>query len=188
MNKYDPSKHNRRSIRLKGYDYSTAGAYFITLCTQNREHLFGYISKGRMYLNPAGEMVVKYWHKLPEKFAYVTLDTFILMPNHCHFIIVLEDHPASLTSPYLPNPDWYRHQQYRIETPVPLGRTIQWFKTMTTNAYIQGVNEKGWEPFYKRVWQRNYYEHIVRSNESLARIRYYIQNNPLNWGDDRENK
>lgn len=187
MSRYDPARHQRRSIRLRGYDYSQAGAYFVTLVAQNREQLFGQVVKGRMRLNPAGEMVIKYWRKLPEKFAYVTLDAFILMPNHCHFVIVLQDYPTPVGSDILPNPDWYAYQQYCIQTPVPLGRTMQWFKTMTTNAYINGVKEQGWERFYKRVWQRNYYEHIVRSDEALERIRHYIWNNPANWAADQEN-
>ncbi|HMM99112.1 MAG TPA: hypothetical protein PKC99_08900, partial [Anaerolineales bacterium] len=94
--KYDPKIHHRRSIRLKGYDYSQAGAYFVTIVTQGRAQLFGHIEHGEMILNDAGQMIVKWWNELPNKFPQITLGAFVVMPNHFHGIIII--------NPTVPNP------------------------------------------------------------------------------------
>ena len=162
---YDPKKHHRRSIRLRGYDYSQSGAYFVTIVAQNRARLFGNIQNGRMILNPAGEMVLKWWHELPKKFPSIETDAFIIMPDHSHGIIVANRQTG--------------------ESAPTLGTVIQWFKTMTTNEYIRGVKNLGWKRFDKKLWQRNYYEHIIRSQKDWERIAHYIEANPANWDKDK---
>ncbi|RPH61597.1 MAG: hypothetical protein EHM81_03935 [Chloroflexi bacterium] len=221
--KFDPKipfdqaqgRHHRRSIRLKGYDYCQAGGYFVTLVTQGREMLFGDVVSGEMILNPAGEMIVRWWLELPNKFPNVNVDIFMPMPNHFHGnIFILEgehvgsprpivgadlrvcpgivDAPASadifpsergehVGSPQ-PAPD---SPQQRFNA--PLSQMIQWYKTMTTNEYIRGVKQLGWKPFNGKVWQRNYYEHIIRNETELDRITRYIESNPARWNDDNEN-
>jgi putative transposase len=176
--KYDPPKHHRRSIRLKGYDYSTAGAYFITICTQNREIL--------LEPQPVREMVQHWWDKLQEKFTDAQIDKFVIMPNHIHGIIFI----VGADTRICPN----NGQSHRIaptnkgeHTGSPLHRIVQWFKTITTNAYIQGVRQNEWQSFPGKFWQRNYYEHIIRNEKELSRIRQYIEENPLRWQFDREN-
>ncbi len=196
---YDPEKHHhRRSIRLKGYDYSQAGAYFVTLCAQDRACLFGEVVDGEMRLNDAGRMVEKWWDQLNHKFSAVQTDEYIVMPNHFYGIVVIQFVGAGLcVRPNEPdrtgdkgahtNQTGAHTNQTGAHTGAPLPEIVQWFKTMTTNEYIRGVKQSGWPPFYGRLWQRNYYEHIIRNDESLNRIREYIINNPLQWALDREN-
>jgi len=176
---YDPFKHHRRSIRLKGYDYSQAGAYFVTMCAQNRECLFGEIANGEVCLNDAGAMIVRWWDELSNKFPTFEPDAFIVMPNHIHCIIVIVNVGTTLRG----RPD--DGQPHRVAP--TLGDIIEWFKTMATNEYIRGVKQLGWKPFDKRVFQRNYYEHIVRNERELNAIRAYFQNNPANWAADMDN-
>jgi putative transposase len=157
---FNPDRHHRHSIRLRGYDYSQAGAYFVTLCTYGRAHLFGGIADGAVLLNDAGTMVLDWWNALSDRFPCVLLNDYVLMPDHLHGIVVLQKFAGQ---------------------PVALGTVIQWFKTMTTNAYIRGVRNGRWQPFEWHVWQRNYYERIVRSDEEMTRIRHYIDTNPQRW-------
>jgi putative transposase len=168
---YDPEKYGRRSIRLKGFDYSQSAIYFVTICVQNRECLFGTIPRNGesenlakiMLLNDAGKMVSEEWLALQSRFPSVVLDDFVVMPNHFHGIIS--------TSP-------------NSDDDVKLGNIIGAFKSITTNNYITGVKIQDWKPFHKRLWQRNYYEHIVRDDLALQKIQKYIQNNPISWNSD----
>jgi putative transposase len=172
--KFDPQKHHRRSIRLKEYDYSQAGAYYVTIDVQNRECLFGEIVNYEMILNEAGEMVSEQWNALLERFPSIELDVYQVMPNHSHGIIVI-----------IENVD---PQNIVVQNKKPtLGDIIGAFKSITTHEYILGVDNKHWPQFYKRLWQRNYYEHVVRDEKDLNRIRDYIQSNPANWDEDEEN-
>jgi putative transposase len=157
---YDPNKHHRRSIRLPGYDYSRAGAYFVTMCAQGRQHRFATITHAGLQLSAAGLMLDVWWRKLPDKFPAVALDVSVIMPDHMHGIVWLQ--PSSADAP-------------------TLGTVMQWFKTMTTNAYMRGVRADGWPAFDRRLWQRDYYERIVRDETALARIRAYIAANPARW-------
>lgn len=197
---YDPHKHHRRSIRLKGYDYSRMGAYFVTIVTQGRECLFGQVVDGEMRLNDAGRMVQAVWDQLPVFYPGVQVDAFIVMPNHIHGIIVLTGHPVGAGPRACPDnvpketgqPRGTRQPQ---ETGQPRGvaptlslpDVVHRFKTMTTKRYADGVKTMGWQPFVGRLWQRNYYEHVIRNDGSLNHIREYIANNPLGWESDREN-
>jgi putative transposase len=293
---YDPEKHHRHSIRLKGYDYRREGMYFITICAQHRECLFGEIIDGVMYLNSSGEAIARWWMELTNKFPSIALDEFVVMPNHFHGIIIISnkigvsvtceqdapvtheqgahtgaplpetnqsvgadlrvcpdpvqgkqmiyggdriireqgaivtceqgahtgaplpknDQPVGADLRVCPDPvqgkqiiyDGDRHNQndaivtqakgaivtreQGAHTGAPLPKNnqpgipqiVQWFKTMTTNEYIRGVKQDGWQPFVGKLWQRNYYEHVIRNDASFQRIRDYIINNPSSWQQD----
>ncbi|HEU0197583.1 MAG TPA: transposase [Nevskiaceae bacterium] len=196
--KTNPAAQRRRRLRLRDYDYAQAGAYFVTICTQGRTCLFGDVANGEMVLNDAGCMVAGWFGRLPDKFADVECDAFVCMPNHVHFIAAIHStatKPAGAdpcvgpTDPCI-RPDDQRkgaHTGAPLRGCAALPTVVQWFKTMTTNEYIKGVEPLGWPAFAGRWWQRNYYEHIVRNEESLSRIRAYIRDNPLRWTLDREN-
>ena len=159
---YDPDIHHRRSVRLKGYDYSLKGLYFITICTQNNRCLFGDITDGVISLNEAGKMIESWYHEIPNKFPdYVCLEHMV-MPNHFHCI-------------------WMN----KGETGQNLIDVIHWFKTMTTNEYIRNVHTNNWLPFNKRLWQREYFEHIIPNQHAYQEIADYILSNPLKWSNDK---
>ena len=173
----------RRSTRLPGYDYGQPGAYFITVCTQGRACLFGDVVDGEMRLNRLGEMVQWTWHDLPNHNANIRLDAFVAMPNHVHGIIWIVDDPVivvgatvgagSEPAPTEPDPTHRAHG---------LPEIVRQFKTFSARRINQWRNTPG-----TAVWQRNYYEHIIRNEASLNRIREYILTNPLRWAVDREN-
>jgi REP element-mobilizing transposase RayT len=181
---FNPTKHHRRSIRLKGYDYTSQGAYFITIVAQSRKCLFGEIIEGEMILNEAGQMIVKWWNKLPNKFPHVILGAFVVMPNHFHGIIIIQKN-AGADLRVCPEQTGEHTGSPRPNASLP--QIIQWFKTMTTNEYIRGVNQLSWPLFIGKLWQRNYYEHIIRNEKSLQRITDYILANSSRWQNDREN-
>jgi REP element-mobilizing transposase RayT len=183
--KFDPEKHHRRSIRLKGYNYSSAGAYFVTMVTQGRDHLFGRIIDGEMIPNAAGWMILKWWNELPNKFPNVVLGEFAVMPNHIHGIIFIVD-PVGADLRVGPGDEKGGHIGPPLQ-PAPLSQMIQWFKTMTTNEYIRGVKGLNWKPFDGKFWQRNYYEHIIRDEKELKQKSDYILVNPSRWDEDDEN-
>jgi len=194
--KFDPRIHHRRSIRLKGYDYRQSGGYFVTMVTQGRDALFGDVVNGEMILNDAGEMIVRWWLELPNKFPNVNVDIFVVMPNHFHGIIFITDATDVgddlRVVPDLRDDDGGEHvgSPQRAGSPrqnAPLSQMIQWFKTMTTNEYIRGVKQLGWKPFNGKVWQRDYYEHIIRNPSAADRIARYIESNPARWNEDKEN-
>jgi putative transposase len=196
--RFDPEKHNRRSIRLRGYDYAQAGAYFVTICTQGRECLFGQVVNGEMRLNDAGRMVERWWAELGNKYPTVIPDLCVVMPNHFHGIVVITDAPAAPVGADLrvsPGPGADTGEGADTGAPLrePTGsapgipKIVQWFKTMTTNEYIRGVKNLGWMSYPGRLWQRNYYEHVIRDGESLGHIRRYIVDNPAQWANDAEN-
>ena len=179
--KYNPDIHHRRSIRLKRYDYSQNGAYFVTICVQNREFLFGKIENGKMILNNAGKMIEKYWREIPEHYPNVILDVFVIMPNHMHGILIIDNVRVPLVG---------THQKGQPQGIAPtrkntIGDIIGAFKSLTTNEYIRGVKNGKFPPFEKRIWQRNYHEHIIRNEQSLEKIQNYIIHNPQKWQDDK---
>ncbi len=167
----------RTSPRLSGYDYSQEGAYFVTVCVQGRQVLLGEIIHGEMRLNQAGCMVERWWNKLESNFPTLKTDFYVIMPNHFHGIALI----AENTSSALPACPQGAHMG------APLQKILQWFKTMTTNEYIHGVKEHGWPQFQGSLWQRSFYDHVIRDEASLNRIREYISTNPLRWDLDREN-
>jgi putative transposase len=162
----NPAPRCRRSLRLRGYDYANGGAYFVTICTQDRACLFGEVIDGSMRLNQSGQQIAMRWEGLAARFIGVEIDLFVVMPNHLHGILVLPDVGAMATQ---------------------LGDVAGAFKSMTTVDYIRGVKAKGWPKFRGQLWQRNYYEHVVRDETELNRIRQYIDDNPAQWEFDDEN-
>jgi putative transposase len=174
-----PAKYKRRSMRLKSYDYTQAGAYFVTICTQKRHCLFGDIVETEMRLNNAGQMVWTVWDELSVHYSNIELDGFVIMPNHVHAIVILVG-----VGPHA-YPD--RGQPQGVAPTLSLPDVVHRFKTLTTKRYADGVKQSGWLPFSGRLWQRNYFEHVIRSEQSLNRIREYILNNPARWGFDPEN-
>ncbi|MCK5824694.1 MAG: transposase [Ichthyobacteriaceae bacterium] len=191
MIKYNPRIHHRRSIRLKGYDYSKPGLYFITFGIQNRLHLFGEIIHEEMILNDAGKSISKWYYELENKFTSIKCHEMIVMPNHFHCIIEITNFENIITSSTINinfdlNYD-YENKILSEHNKSPLGKIVQWFKTMTTNEYIRGVKTKNWQRFEKRLWQRNYWEHIIRNERSYLNISNYIKNNPAKWQQDKLN-
>jgi putative transposase len=200
------TEHHRRSIRLKNYDYSQPGAYFVTVVAQDRQLLFGEIVGNAMRPNAAGQMVEQWWAKIAQKYPTLARDEFVVMPNHFHGIVVISGGPihaplsgAGVGAAPCGRPA-FRDDSKDVGQPhraaptgnggargPTLGDVMDWLKTMTTNAYIQGVKKSGWQRFRGRLWQRNYYEHVVRDEEELNRIRQYIACNPLQWALDPEN-
>ena len=189
MTAVKPTPVGRHSLRLKGYDYSQAGGYFVTLVTQLREPFFGKISEEELKFNDAGRMINIEWESLPERFPNIEVDVFQVMPNHLHGIIIINN-PDLVGAGLVPAPA--RRATTRVaptpaQTSAPtLGRIVGVFKSITTHKYIQGVDEFGWPVFKKRLWQRNYYEHVVRDQTDYERIAGYILSNPLTWEQDEE--
>ncbi len=172
---YDPDIHNRRSIRLDHYDYSQEGYYFITLCVQDRACLFGEISEDKMALNPAGKMIHKNWNELPKRFLNLKMDECVVMPNHLHGIVKLNQiKPVQYLDQLKPS-GTLEHS---------IGRIFQAFKSITTHEYIQGVKQKNWPSFSGKLWQRNYWEHVITNEYELYFIREYISHNPEKWPSD----
>lgn len=162
---FDPEKHHRRSIRLKGYDYAQAGAYFVTIVAQGRQSFFGKITGAEMFPHDAGRMIITVWVSLPERFINIELGAFIVMPNHFHailyivgtgFIPALHGRDSSMA-------DVADATGATLVVAPTVGQIIGAFKSITTHEYIKGVDGLGWPRFDKRLWQRNYYEHIIRS-------------------------
>lgn len=181
--RYDPEKHARRSIRLSGYDYAQPGAYFVTMCTYQRECLFGEITDGGMRLNEYGQIVYDAWHRSEAIRREIELDAFVVMPNHIHGIIITRDvgtdgiRPPDRVHSRAPLPP----TKYQRK-PRSLGSFIAGFKSATTK-YINAIRDTPGLP----VWQRNYYERVTRDEEELTCIRQYIADNPMQWEMDLEN-
>ena len=166
--------HNRKGLRLYGYDYSMAGYYFITICAQNRKCMFGKIHNGQMFANDAGILVENIWNKLPQRFPNIELDVFIVMPNHFHGIIAIMDNDVGAIHEL---PLHSRTTRRRMLLP----KIIGYFK-MNTAKQINSIHGT-----YGKIWQRNYYDHIIRNENDLNRIREYIINNPNKWNTDTNN-
>ncbi len=173
---YDPDKHRRRSIRLKGYDYSEAGAYFITICTNHRECLFGDVVDGEMRLNDAGTMVRDVWRKISEHFSHADINEFVVMPNHVHGIILIYPNGRGMAC-HAPT-----HRQFAKPIAGSLSTIVGSLKSAITRQINQIHNTQG-----HPIWQGNYYEHIIRSEVEMNRVRQYIIDNPAKWDDDEDN-
>lgn len=197
----DSDRYRRRPIRLQSYDYSQAGAYFVTVVTQDRASLFGNMVNDAMRFNEAGKIVQGVWDDIPDHYADVALDAFVAMPNHIHGIILIRA-PATAVgaiheSPLLPSGPTRESPQHPSPPQTPassgpariadrrrmlLSKIIGRFKMLSAKQ-INILRETPGEP----VWQRNYYEHIIRNDESLNHIRQYILDNPARWAGDRDN-
>jgi putative transposase len=195
--KFDPQKHHRHSIRLKEFDYSQPGAYFVTIVTWQREFLFGDVKDGRMILNKAGEIVQWEWNSLPKRFPYIILGAFIAMPNHVHGILIFHQPAVGVTRLDMKEKA-SSNVLHRVRSsdevnlkgsplprgpkPASLGAVIAQFKSRITKRLwkMPALNETP-------IWQRNYYEHIIRNEKELQNITDYINGNPLRWQEDDEN-
>lgn len=172
----NPTIHHRRSIRLKSYDYAQAGAYFVTICAYQRACLFGEIMGEAVDLSTTGSVVVGCWEEIPQHFPGIELDAFVVMPNHLHAIIVIDDHGMASQPPV-------HEALLRPSGPRPrsLGSIIGQFKAASSKR-INVLRATNIPP----VWQRNYFERIIRNDDELRRVREYMANNPLRWLDDDE--
>ena len=181
---YDPEIHHRRSIRLRGYDYSQPGSYYVPLCTQGKEHLFGQIVEGEMHPNERGDCVARCWKWLAQQYLYIDLDEWTVMPNHLHGIIVITDGTgASRNAPTETCGIVGRGGSRTAPTKrKPLGRLVGAFKTVSTD-YINQLRGTPTRP----LWQRDFYDHIIRNEDELNKIREYIRTNPLRWASDPDN-
>lgn len=197
MSKYNPDIHRRRSIRLKGYDYSRAGLYFITICIQGKKCLFGNIENGEMILNDFGTVAHQQWEKLQERFINFELDVYQIMPNHMHGIISLT-HPVVVGGGFTPIPNNYDIQsqsgqpQGIAPTNTTIGNIVGAYKSLVANECLKIFKQK-WVGMYPvplmgKLWQRNYYEHIIRNEQAYQDIAEYITNNPKNWEGDKFHK
>jgi putative transposase len=183
---YDPNRHHRRSIRLKGYDYTQPGAYFVTLVTHERMPLFGEIVNGEMRLNDIGRVAERCWLDIPSHFPHVALDAFVIMPNHVHGILwIVESPPETPEMPEMVGAKNFSPPPSPSSTERPcgtsktIGSVIRGFKIGVTKWVRQNTD-------IYIVWQRNYYEHIIRNERALNAIRQYIIENPRRWQMDRE--
>jgi putative transposase len=168
--------HQRKSVRLKDYNYSEAGAYFVTLCTSGRQCIFGSIVEGMRQLSPLGSSVQDCWNDLHQHFPDIDFEIFVVMPNHFHGIVVVtKDLVGAIHELPL-------HENKLARRRMLLPKIIGRFK-MTSAKRINEVRGTPSVP----VWQRNYYEHVIRDEKSFGRIHEYIQTNPLRWEMDREN-
>ena len=206
-----PSLPRRHAMRLRGYDYSQPGAYFVSICAQHRKCLFGTIIDGQMRLNEIGEIVVECWSRIPQHFPSVELGEYVIMPNHIHGIIASnivearsprpagEEHSTPPTvEARSPRPTGEEHSTpptVGTRSPRPsentknrtdeirspsLGKIVAYFKYQFTKHINQHHNMPG-----TRIWQRNYYDHVIRDDTDLQRIRQYIQDNPMKWALDQ---
>jgi putative transposase len=187
---------HRRSIRLKGYDYTQAGAYFVTICTHNRECRFGEVVDGKITLNTFGKIVDHQWRQIPRFFPNTALDEFFAMPNHFHGIVMITADDDIVGAKHPRSRIWMDLSEGNRGCFAPTGPSerphgtiqgslaaiIQNFISITTRK----INRIRKTPDQK-LWQRNYFEHIIRNENELNRIREYIQNNPLKWAEDRNN-
>lgn len=230
--RFAPARHHRRSIRLRGYDYTRPGVYFITICTHDRRRLFGDIANGRMRLNDAGVAADTVWRAIPTHFPHVRLDAFVVMPNHVHGVVVITTpgipggrvgatHASPLqchapsdpthapfeptdasprptdASPARPTssaPVWRRAPPHSHGDPIPprataratgptpcsVGAIVGAYKSAVSRRINQLRDTPG-----APIWQRDYYERIVRDDDALRRIRAYIEANPRRWDAPR---
>ncbi len=203
---YDPNKHQRRSIRLPGYDYDQPGVYFLTVCTEGHVCLFGRVVGEAMEWNDAGRAVERCWREIPAHFPHVTLDEFIVMPNHVHGILIIADSnddpivgannhspvqigpqphvvahgPTIRANDYSPLPAPDHPSPWPRGTSKTIGSVIRGFKIGVAKWMRENTHSRD-------IWQRNYFEHIIRNDVALNRIRQYITDNPVRWAYDRYN-
>ena len=170
--RHDSDKHHRHSLRLQGFDYTQEGAYFVTVCLQDRACLFGDISDGKMILNDVGLMAEKCWNEIPAHFPHIELDEFVIMPNHVHGILSITTAVGAKNVSPLPSQQMHGPSK-------TIGSVIRGFKIGVTKWMRQNT------PVYN-VWQRNYYEHVIRDSDDWNRTHLYIESNPRDWEDDEE--
>lgn len=193
--RYRPERHHRHSTRIKGYDYSQPGSYFITLCAHNRDCWFGKVIDGTIQLSPMGKVASDCWWQIPRHFPNVVLDEFVVMPNHLHGIITIAHNPVRTDpgrglitgrglinqTPTTTNDENSNDEWILMRNPKRiLGKIIRHYKA-SASKLIRGGGH------FHFQWQRNYYEHIIRNEIDLNKIRQYIVENPVKWSEDAEN-
>lgn len=161
----DPKPNTTRRLRLKGYDYATSGYYFITICQRDRRHLFSQIRGGIIMPSPQGEMITDVSREISHRYRNASVDSFVVMPNHVHFLLGM-------------------NLDEKTETPTSLVKVVEWWKSQTTSRYGWGVKKKGWPRYRDSLWQEGYHDRIVRDQRELEFIRYYIEQNPVRWEED----
>jgi REP element-mobilizing transposase RayT len=166
--------HHRRSIRIKGYDYRQTGAYFVTLVTFKRECLFGEVVGEQVRLTTIGEVAGREWARLERRFPYIRLDEYLVMPNHVHGIVVIGGGGLAEGS-------WTSEARFQVAGK-SLGAVMRTYKSSLAGWFNRSRFAKG-----NPLWQRNYYEHILRNEWDLERVREYIRDNPKHWAQDEEN-
>lgn len=172
---YDAHFHHRRSVRLLEYDYSFPGSYYVTICTRDKRHLFGRILNDQMRRNDCGEIAHREWFRSAELRQDIALDAFIVMPNHVHGIIIIRRGiPPTRDAPTV--------ERFGKLVAGSLPTLVRAYKSAVTKSINESLNTPG-----SPVWQRNYYEHVIRDEEEMNRIREYIMTNPLRWRSDRYN-
>ena len=196
--KYNPDLHNRHSIRLRGYDYASAGMYFVTICCQNQEHLFGKIIDGKMILNECGKIAMQCWQKIPRHFPNAILHEHVIMPNHIHCVIELTNAVgAKNLSPIRNERPQHRNERLQHGNACPTDHSFdsrqraknfsplhQCGTSRTIGSVIRGFKIGVTKQLGHSIWQRNYYEHIIRSEPEHVKIAAYIRNNPILWEKD----
>ncbi len=203
-NHFNPSIHHRKSIRLKGYDYAQPGAYFITICTHQKECMFGNVVSGEMVLNEFGKIAMNHWRLLGDRFPNTFIDEYVIMPNHMHGIIIINEPeysyptvgagftpvqngvgPNQQGQPQGLRPTDNDDRKFQIEQPrgLPLGDIVGAYKSLVFKECLALSKNQG--KYLGKLWQRNYFEHIVRNETAYQKIIEYIQNNPAQWELDK---
>ncbi len=186
---YNPNTHRRRSVRMQGYDYSQAGLYYVTICTQGRECLFGNITDKKMILNDIGTIAYEYLIHIPDRYPQTTMHAFVVMPNHVHAIIEILESGDSESLPVgaiheSPLQEVILHEKPPLSLrdqrrKMLLSKIMGWYK-MNSAKHINIILDRTGIPF----WQRSFHDHIIRDEQSYLTIKDYINNNPANWNDD----
>lgn len=187
-------KYHRRSLRLPGYDYSQYGWYFVTVCVKDREELFGTCVGGKTALNAVGNIADQYWREIPEHFASVELDEYVIMPNHVHGIVIINDHTDDTirTGVGFQRPNGgdvavqrpYKGTNAQMSHISPRAGSLSAIIRSYKSAVTAWCRTNGHQDFQ---WHRNYFERVIRDDAELAHVRAYISNNPINWALDEEN-
>ncbi len=196
--KYNPQKHHRTSIRMKGYDYSQPGLYFITICTQNRDHYFGEIHNGKMVLSPMGVLADILWYEIPHHTQFVALGDFVVMPNHIHGILIIDkpddeiagvgtlhatspQFPQSPQSPQFPQSPQQPQKNQKMSDISPKSKSV----SSIIRSYKSAVTFHGNRLGLNNGWQSRFHDHIIRNEQSYQNISNYIINNPARWNNDK---
>jgi REP element-mobilizing transposase RayT len=182
---FDPEEDHRRSIRLRSYDYSQPGAYFVTICTHQRKFLLGCEEDGKIILSDFGSLVERIWQTLPAHYPGIELEAYVIMPNHIHGIIKRRGEAFAAETSRISSISWANASPpspFLGTKPNSLAAIIQNFKSVSTRKINQRNNSAG-----TQWWQRNYYEHVIRNEKSLLKVQQYIAENPLRWAFDKEN-
>ena len=169
------NKYRSKSLRLKDWDYSSAGWYYVTICTNGKKKYFGEVVNGKIILNDLGNIVKKFLTEIPHHFSNVFIDLFVVMPNHIHVIIIIENNGRDVAC----NVSINRMSIISLR-PRSLSSIVRSYKSAVTRYVRNNIDEKF-------TWQQRYYEHIIRNEKSLYEIRKYIKLNPLKWEIDKEN-